>query len=125
MSKFGRYTYTFEKLKVWNKAKELAKVVYTVTELFPETEKFGLTSQLRRSSISICSDIAEGSARKTNKDKAHFTTMVFSSAVELLNQLIISLELKFIEEEDYLMLRKSLESVTNKLNALRNYQIDQ
>ena len=91
---------------------------------FPDTEKFGLTSQLRRASISIASNIAEGSARKSYKDKAHFTTMAFGSAVEVLNQLIISFELNFVSEIDYLKLREQLESITNKLNALRNYQID-
>ena len=84
------YVYSFEKLEVWVEAKELSKVIYTVTKDFPSDEKFGLTSQLRRASISICSNIAEGSARKTNKDKAHFTTMAFSSAVEVLNQVIIT-----------------------------------
>ncbi|MGX7668197.1 four helix bundle protein [Flavobacterium pedocola] len=98
--------------------------MYQVTSEFPETEKFGLISQLRRASISICSNVAEGSARKSFKDKTHFTTMAFSSAVEVLNQLIISHELKFISENQYIDLRKNLESITNKLNALRNYQID-
>jgi four helix bundle protein len=87
-------------------------------------EKFGLVSQLRRATLSISSNIAEGSARKTYKDKAHFTTLAFSSAVEVLNQLLISFELDYISEEDYLRSREMLESITNKLNALRKYQID-
>ena len=95
------YVYSFEKLEVWVEAKELSKVIYIVTKDFPSDEKFGLTSQLRRASISICSNIAEGSARKTNKDKAHFTTMAFSSAVEVLNQVIITEELGFITKEQY------------------------
>jgi four helix bundle protein len=58
------------------------------------------------------------------KDKVHFTTMAFSSAIEVLNQLILSFELNIIIEDDYLKLRRDIESVTNKLNGLRNYQID-
>jgi four helix bundle protein len=118
------YTYSFEKLEVWNEAKEFAKSIYILTSTFPDSEKFGLISQLRRASVSICSNIAEGSARHSYKDKAHFTAMAFSSAIEVLNQLILSFELNIIIEDDYLKLRRDIESVTNKLNGLRNYQID-
>jgi four helix bundle protein len=116
------FTYSFEKLDVWKEAKEFTKEIYAVTAQFPELEKFGLTSQMRRAAVSICSNIAEGSARKTNKDRAHFTTISFSSAVEILNQLILSSELGFLDLEDYQDLRLKLESITNKLNSLRNYQ---
>lgn len=118
------YTYSFEKLEVWNEAKEFTKSIYVLTSTFPDSEKFGLISQLRRASVSICSNIAEGSARTSYKDKAHYTTMAFSSAIEVLNQLILSFELNIIIEDDYLRLRQNIESVTNKLNGLRNYQID-
>lgn len=119
---FGMYTYSFEKLDVWNEAKDFTKEIYSVTSQFPEHEKFGITSQIRRASVSICSNIAEGSARRTNKDKAHFTTISFSSAVEVLNQLILAVELGFLTNENYQNLRVRLESITNKLNSLRNYQ---
>ena len=116
------YTYSFEKLEVWVESKNFSKSIYKLTSNFPDNEKFGLISQLQRASISICSNIAEGSARKTFKDKAHFTTMAFSSAVEVLNQLIICFEIEFISENEYSKLRGDLESITNKLNALRTYQ---
>jgi four helix bundle protein len=119
------HVFSFEKLEIWIEAKEFIKQIYNVTSKFPDTEKFGLISQLRRASISIASNIAEGSARKSFKDKIHFSTIAFSSSVEVLNQLIISFELNFISETDYLELRKMLESITNKINALRNYQIEQ
>ena len=118
------YIFSFEKLEVWIETKEFTKSIYRITSTFPDTEKFGLISQLRRASISIASNIAEGSARKSFKDKAHFSTIAFGSAVEVLNQLIISFELDFISETDYLELRRMLESITNKINALRNYQIE-
>lgn len=118
------YIFSFEKLEVWAEAKEFSKLIYEITSKFPDSEKFGLISQLRRASISIASNIAEGSARKSYKDKAHFTTIAFGSAVEVLNQLIISFELHFVSQVDYLKLREKLESITNKLNSLRNYQID-
>ena len=118
------YQFSFEKLDVWIESKELTKSIYTIVSKFPESEKFGLISQLRRASISIASNIAEGSARKTYKDKAYFTTIAFGSAVEVLNQLIISYELGFITKDDYSDLRSKIESITNKLNSLRNYQFD-
>lgn len=116
------YTYSFEKLEVWKEAKALTTSIYKLTERFPENEKFGLISQLQRASISICPNIAEGSARKTGKNKAHFTTMAFSAAVELLNQLMICSELGHINESEYQSSRLRLESITNKLNALGNHQ---
>lgn len=79
-----------------------------MSEKFPSDEKYGISSQLKRAAISICSNIAEGSARNTGKDKAHFTTMAFSSAVEVLNQLIICYELSFISEREYINTRKAI-----------------
>lgn len=118
------YRYSFEKLEVWVEAKALSKEIYRITKIFPEGEKFGLTSQLKRASISICSNIAEGSARNTNKDKAYFTSLAFGSAMEVLNQIIIAHELGLINLEEYTSIRLKIESVTNKLNALRKYQIN-
>ena len=115
------YTYSFEKLEVWRDAKDLTKEIYAITKSFPSEEKFGLTSQLRRASVSIASNIAEGSARKTNKDQAHFMVIAFSSSIEVLNQIIISFELGFISTAEYERLRLQIEKITNKLNALRKH----
>lgn len=118
------YTRYFEKPEVWNEAKEFTKIIYEITSNFPDSEKFGLTSQLRRASVSVCSNIAEGSARTTDKDKAHFTTVSFGSAVEVLNQLIIAKELNYLSEVDYQQCRINIESITNELNSLRKHQIN-
>ena len=118
------YLFSFEKLTVWLDSKELIIVIYKVTHKFPEGEKFGLTSQLRRASVSVASNLAEGTSRKTKKDKAHFTTMSFSSLMEVLNQVIISKELNFINDIDYKIIRESIEKIANKLNALRKSQIN-
>ena len=116
--------YSFENLKVWQESILLIKNVYEITNDFPKGEKFGLTSQIRRASVSMASNLAEGTSRKTQKDKAHFTTIAFSSAMELLNQLIISRELNFISENHYILARKKLEKITNMLNSLRNKQLN-
>lgn len=114
------YTYSFEKLNVWHQARQLTKQIYLITGAFPSEEKFGLTSQMRRAVISVSSNIAEGSSRKTIKDQNHFYTIAFSSLIELLNQLILSLDLGFLTEEKYIELRNSIEFISNQLNKLRN-----
>ncbi len=114
------YTYAFEKLNVWQQARQLTKEIYVVTKNFPPEEKFGLSSQMRRAVISVSSNIAEGSSRKTVKDQARFYTIAFSSLVELLNQLILSLDLGFLTEQKYIELRTSIELISNQLNKLRN-----
>jgi len=117
------FEYSFEKLEVWKESVELVKIIYRITDEFPDEERFGLVSQLRRASISISSNLSEGTSRRTNKDKAHFTTISFSSAMEVLNQIIISKELQFISEEDYLELREKISKITNMLNSLRKSQL--
>tara|TARA_B100000795_G_C22428161_1_gene297097 strand:- start:76 stop:441 length:366 start_codon:yes stop_codon:yes gene_type:complete len=118
------YKFSFEKLTVWVDSKELIKVIYLITRSFPEEEKFGLTNQLRRASVSVASNLAEGTSRNTNKDKAHFTTISYSSLMEVLNQVIISKELSFINDENYKILRESIEKIANKLNVLRKSQLN-
>lgn len=70
--------------------------------------------------ISVSSNIAEGFSRKTKKDQAHFYTIAYSSLIELLNQIILSLDLIYIDNEQYLELRSSVELISNQMNALRN-----
>ena len=117
------YIFSFEKLEVWKESILLVKTIYELTDKFPDTEKFGLISQFRRASTSISSNLAEGTSRSTNKDKAYFSTIAQSSTMEVLNELIISKELNFIHEEDYLELRKQIYKISNMLNALRKAQL--
>lgn len=74
--------------------------MYLLTEKFPASEKFGIVNQIRRTSVSICSNLAEGCGRNTSKDQAHFYNLAYSSLMELLNQLLISFELQWIKEDD-------------------------
>ncbi len=85
-------------LKVWQKAIELVKVIYDVTITFPNTEQFGLISQIRRCAVSIPSNIAEGCGRNSNKELIHFLYITSGSASELETQIIISQELGFLEK---------------------------
>ncbi len=117
------YKHSFEKLEVWKDSIDLVEVVYKMTERFPLNEKFGLTNQMRRCAVSISSNLAEGTSRITQKDKSHFSTIAFSSAMELLNQIIISRRLNFIDDDAYEKLRAQLLMISNKINALRNSQL--
>ena len=110
----------FERLEVWINSKNLAVQIYLLTEKFPSKEQFGLTSQIRRSTISISANIAEGISRKTNNDKARFINQSFSSAIELLNYLIIIKDLQWISYDEYENFRNQIELITNQLNALYN-----
>ena len=80
------HIYSFEKLEVWKLAKDLCVYIYKLTSKFPPEEKFGLVSQMRRASVSIASNTAEGSSRVSPKDQSHFYTVAFSSTIELLNK---------------------------------------
>ena len=118
-------TFSFEKLLVWQKSRILATEIYKITANFPKEELFGMTSQMRRCSISIPSNLAEGSSRRTNKDKARFTEIAFGSGLELLNQLIIALDLNFISQDKYLEIRIKIQEVTYLLDALQKAQLKQ
>src|SRR5690606_4294682 len=112
--------YYFERLDVWQNYRVFVKEIYLITRQFPEEEKFGITSQIRRASLSICANIAEGTSRKTEKDKARFINMAFSSALETVNFIILCNDLGLLTNEEYKNLREKLEKITNQLNSLYN-----
>ncbi len=109
--------YSFEKLNCWIKAKEPSLGMSKITLNFPPEERFGLVSQMRRAAISIASNIAEGTARKSQADQTRFTVITNSSTVELLNDKIIILEPNFITEDTYEYGRKLIKEQTKLLSA--------
>jgi four helix bundle protein len=113
------YQYAFEKLEVWQKAKLLTIFIYRIVKKYPSEERFILISQSVRAASSITANLAEGSARITAKDQAHFYTIAYSTTVELLNHIIIAKELNYITPEDYLSCRDKIEQVTFGINNLR------
>ncbi len=92
--------HNFQELKIWQKAISVAEQVYILSSRFPSEEKYGLTSQIRRSAISIPSNIAEGASRNTNGEFKNFIGIANGSTNELCTQLIISERLKLISEEN-------------------------
>jgi four helix bundle protein len=115
--------FSFEKLIAWQKARELALEIYKITKLFPKDELFGMTSQMRRCSVSVASNLAEGSGRNSMKDKARFTEIAYGSALELLNQLILSFDFEYIEEHKYIEIREKITEVTVLINGLYKSQL--
>ncbi|NDV47062.1 four helix bundle protein [Paludibacter sp. 221] len=109
---------THKDLIVWQKGIELVKDVYEATKAFPQAEQFGLVSQIRRSAVSIPSNIAEGCGRNSDKELIHFLYIVLGSASELETQFIISLELNFIEKEKANLIMSQLNEVIRMTSSL-------
>lgn len=105
-------------LIVWKKGIELVTLVYNMSMSFPDSEKFGLSSQMRRCSVSIPSNIAEGFARKGNAEFQYFLRVAYGSTAELETQLIISKNLGFTSELDFVKVNEQLIEIRKMLNAL-------
>jgi four helix bundle protein len=91
--------HNFRNLIIWQKAREIVKFTYMMTQEYPKEELYGLTSQMRRASVSIISNIAEGSGKSSNKDFTRFLEMSLSSCFELESQIILAFDLNYIPEE--------------------------
>ena len=106
-------------LDVWKKSMDLVEVIYKLTQQFPDSEKFGLSSQMRRAAVSIPSNIAEGSARKGDKELIHFLHIALGSVAELETQYLIAVRLHFTVNDE------AIENVLNEVKKLllgfRNY----
>jgi four helix bundle protein len=112
---------SYRDLKVWQSAIDLAEMVYVVTANFPPSEIYGLTSQLRRASVSIPSNIAEGWGRHSRKDYGRFVLMARGSNDELQTQLILSTRLKFGDPALISEAARLSEEVGRMLNGLHIY----
>jgi four helix bundle protein len=113
-----QYTYGFEKMAVWQLARQTVKLIYLKTKNFPKEETFGITSQIRRAGVSICCNLAEGSARISSTDQHRFYEIAFGSAVEVVNLLIICCDLEYLSDGDYAMIRTDVERLTWQINNL-------
>lgn len=109
---------THKNLKVWEESINLVTEVYKQSKSFPQSELYGLTNQIRRSSVSIPSNIAEGAARHSQKEFIQFLYIALGSASELETQLIIAENLGFIDEEVNGKLKIKLDSISKMLYGL-------
>lgn len=109
---------SYRDLEVWQLAIEAAKLVYQVTQQFPIEERFGLVNQMRRASVSIPSNVAEGHARNSAKDFQRFIAIAMGSVAELETQTILSVELGFIRHEQQQELLVKLDKIGKMLRGL-------
>jgi len=107
--------HAFKNIKVWQKAHELVLEIYGATKDFPDSEKYGLMAQLRRSAASVATNIVEGYKRRSDKDFAHFLNMADTSLEETKYHLLLSYDLKYMREPDYRRLSKLSDEIGRML----------
>lgn len=113
---------THKDLKVWQQSKDLVSKIYRLTATFPKEEIYSLTAQIKRSAISIPSNIAEGSARESNKEYIRFLYIALGSLAELDTQLLIANDLEFIKSDEYQKLSIMLDEIGKMLSGLISYR---
>ena len=114
---------SYKDLNAWKKSIELSVLVYSITNSFPSSELYGLTSQMRRSAISISSNMAEGMGRQTIKDTKNFLYIAKGSCYELETQIIICHQLKYIDSNQFEIINQKLVETVKLLKGLINYFI--
>lgn len=110
----------FKELLVWQKSINFVTEIYELTNDFPKYEMYGLTSQIRRASVSVPSNIAEGNSRRSIADYLQFLKIARGSCAEVETQLIIAQNLKFLSEKHYLKLNQNIIEISKMLNGLIN-----
>lgn len=107
----------FRDLRIWKRAVDINTEIYLISGKFPRHEAWGLTNQIRRASVSIASNIAEGRGRKTDKDFSHFLYISRGSINEVLTQLIIAKNLEYFSHEEYIKLDNNLDILNKMLSG--------
>ena len=110
----------FKELLIWQKSRNFCSEIYSITSTFPNDEKFGITNQLRRASVSIPSNIAEGSSRNSNKDFSRFLEIAIGSAYEIETQLLIASDLGFIKTEQLELLINQLDEIIKMISKFKS-----
>jgi four helix bundle protein len=113
-----RKPFRFEKLDVWQEARALNQKVYRLTRKFPQSELYAMTSQVRRASVSISLNIAEGSGRNSDKDFAHFLEQAYGSLMEVASLLFLALDENYIREEDLNLMLSEIDRIAGRIVAL-------
>jgi len=112
---------SFEELPVWQDARKFTNKIYSITNKFPKEELYGLTSQIRRATVSIMSNIAEGFDRRSDKELSNFLSMARGSSSEVQNDLYIALDLKYISEEEFKKMYAEAKKIAKQINGLMTY----
>lgn len=111
----------FERLFVWQKSRQLVSMIYKLIIKLPQEERFGLSDQLRRASVSIASNLAEGAGRMSIKEKIHFCEVSYGSLMEVTCQLLLAQDLGYLTEEDNIQIRPLLEEQERLIRGYHNF----
>ena len=112
---------SFEELPVWKDARKFTNKIYNLTNKFPKEELYGLTSQIRRATVSIMSNIAEGFDRRSDKELSNFLSMARGSSSEVQNDLYIALDLEYISKAEFNQLYQEAKKIAKQINGLMTY----
>ena len=110
--------FRFEKLEVWQEARKINQVIYRLIRKFPRQELFAMTSQIRRASISVSSNIAEGSGRNSDKDFAHFLEQSYGSLMEVASVFYLALDEGYVTENDLDPIFDEIEKLAKRTASL-------
>ena len=112
---------SFEELIIWQEARKFANNIYNLTKKYPQEEMYSLTSQMRRAAVSVMSNIAEGFDRRTTKEFISFLIIARASVSEVQNDLYISLDLDYINNEDFKIYYNHAQKIAKLINGLITY----
>lgn len=116
----SRVRFGFEGLDVWNLAVDFADLVYSATRSFPADERFGLTNQMRRASVSVAANIAEGSGRQSNREFVRFIEIAYGSLMEVVSHSTIAARQKFLPGDHHEEIRVLADRISRMLSGLRD-----
>lgn len=111
---------SYRDLEVWKRSRTLVSAIYQLTELFPNKESYGLTSQIQRAAVSIPSNIAEGYSRRGLRDYIQFVSMAIGSLAEVDTQLFVAEDLRYVTAQETTTIRQEITILQKQLYALRN-----
>lgn len=113
-------TFNFQKLRVYQESRKMVKDIYLLLRKYPNNEQYAICDQMRRSAVSVPSNIAEGMSRTSKKEQIHFLEISYGSLMELFCQLEISKDINYINEEDFSLLEKEILVIAKQLSGLRS-----
>lgn len=113
--------FRFEKMEVWQLAIEFANAIYELTQQFPESERYGLISQLRRAAVSIPANIAEGSGRWSSRDNLRFIEISYGSLMEVISHVEIACRREFMNSAQRSQIRLTADNLARQLSGFANH----
>ena len=118
------YLFAFERLEVWQLARQLFRFTYELIDKFPNFERYNLVDQIRRATTSIALNLAEMTSRASLKEQAHFAEIAYGSCIEVYCAFLLSYDMGYINEQQMEEIKSKISEISNKINALKNSQYE-